>query len=150
MVGWNASHAHTYVNGSLCESANIADFANNGDSTETAGEVARDSLLIGAWRGAPDGAGTDQRGGYYSGLLDNLEVSDSGYLCWQTWKRGQYRPYSRPHLTTHTFVLIYPPPKPILTFTTYPGLVLTSYIWNAGSPCPCDRRRARPSGTLDV
>lgn len=41
------------------------------------GQDSGDSLLIGAWRGAPDGTGTDQRGGYYTGVVDNIEVSFS-------------------------------------------------------------------------
>lgn len=45
-------------------------------STNEAGGVTDGgrSLLVGAWRGAPDGEGADQLGGYYNGLLDNLEV----------------------------------------------------------------------------
>lgn len=115
MVGWNASHAHTYMNNSLCGSAEIADFASNGESTGAAGELARDSLLIGAWRGAPDGTGTDQRGGYYNGLIDNLEVSNSAYLPTHTGKCEQYKRYPRPHITTISFVVICHPPKYILT-----------------------------------
>lgn len=32
------------------------------------------SSFVGAWRGAPDSVGANQLGGYFTGLLDNLEV----------------------------------------------------------------------------
>lgn len=97
-VQWNTSHAQSYVNSSLCGSTESGfDVAggtgwggtNNGvtadvslasfQSSQTSGGNGdspwnSDSLLIGAWRGAPDGIGEDRLGGYYTGLLDNLEV----------------------------------------------------------------------------
>lgn len=90
---WNASHAHAYINSSLCGSVEMADDVVVGDSsslsgartsTESVSSESMDeaggvtdggrSLLVGAWRGAPDGEGADQLGGYYNGLLDNLQV----------------------------------------------------------------------------
>lgn len=97
-VQWNASHAQSYVNSSLCGSVEsgydvaggngwgstandilIDPSSSSQQSTLSSGGVGgssgnSDSLLVGAWRGAPDGAGLDRRGGYYTGLLDNLEV----------------------------------------------------------------------------
>ena len=92
---WNASHAESYVNSTLCGSTEsgyeVAGYTGWGSmdnsgavdlsssSNQSLEEVVdflrnRDSLLVGAWRGAPDGVGVDQRGGYFTGLLDNLEV----------------------------------------------------------------------------
>lgn len=89
---WNASHAHAYVNSSLCGSIETAygvaggtgwDTGNinppSSSSTQRAGgETGSESLLIGAWRGAPDGSGANELGGYYKGLVDNLEVRGRG------------------------------------------------------------------------
>lgn len=85
-VGWNASHAHASVNSSLCgttelysvlleDSGGVGEGSSSqglGVSVEPRGKEG--VMLIGAWRGAPDGTGTDARGGYYNGQLDNLEV----------------------------------------------------------------------------
>lgn len=74
-MGWNTSYAQAYINGSLCESVAISDYPSNEMGMGGEGQDSGDSLLIGAWRGAPDGTGTDQRGGYYTGVVDNIEVS---------------------------------------------------------------------------
>lgn len=95
---WDASHAQSYVNSLLCGSTesgydvaegtgwgsastdisvdlSLASFQSNQTSGEAgASSGSSDSLLVGAWRGAPDGTGEDQLGGYFTGLLDNLEV----------------------------------------------------------------------------
>lgn len=85
-VQWNASHAQSYVNSSLCGSVesgyNVGGtgWGSGGmdnvtiDPTVGGSSGSADSLLVGAWRGAPDGVGADRLGGYYTGLLDNLEV----------------------------------------------------------------------------
>lgn len=97
-VQWDVSHAQSYVNSSLCGSTESGYDAAEGtgwgsastdinldlsvassQSNQTSGEAgassgSSDSLLIGAWRGAPDGTGEDWLGGYFMGLLDNLEV----------------------------------------------------------------------------
>ena len=86
---WNASHAHVYANSSLCGTVETgydaaggsgwgtaSDRMSSSQSSWTSGGITDSggSLLVGAWRGAPDGTGADRRGGYYTGLLDNLEV----------------------------------------------------------------------------
>lgn len=86
---WNASHAHVYTNSSLCGTVETgydtaggggwgtaSDSMSSSQSSPTSGGITDSggSLLVGAWRGSPDGTGADRRGGYYTGLLDNLEV----------------------------------------------------------------------------
>lgn len=103
-VQWNATHAQSYVNSSLCGSiesgynvvggsngwgtttdgTSVDPSSSSGQSTLSSGRVGgssgnSDNFLVGAWRGAPDGAGVDRRGGYYTGLLDNLEVRRMAY-----------------------------------------------------------------------
>lgn len=97
-VQWNASHAESYVNSSLCGSTesgygdtegtgwgsaitdtdvdlSLASSQSNQASEENEDSSGRsDNLLVGAWRGAPDGIGVHRLGGYFMGLLDNLEV----------------------------------------------------------------------------
>lgn len=57
----------------------MLDYPSNDMDIGGEGQDVRDSLLIGAWRGAPDGTGTDQRGGYYNGVVDNIEVSSNAF-----------------------------------------------------------------------
>lgn len=91
---WNTSHAHVYANSSLCgavetsyDAAGDTRWGVSGDNMSSSqGSTVSDeatgsggSLLVGAWRGAPDSTGTDRRGGYYTGLLDNLEVRLRGF-----------------------------------------------------------------------
>lgn len=95
---WNATHAQSYVNSSLCGSIEsgyndvlggngwgtttndtFVDPSSSSEPTLSSGGVGgfsgnSDTFLVGAWRGAPDGAGVDRHGGYFTGLLDNLEV----------------------------------------------------------------------------
>lgn len=95
---WNTTHAQSYVNSGLCGSTESGyDVAGgtgwrsastdvsadlslaSAQSNQTSGDTGlspanSDSLIIGAWRGAPDGIGVDRLGGYFTGLLDNLEV----------------------------------------------------------------------------
>lgn len=93
---WDSSYAQSYVNSTLCASTESGYGVTSGtgwESTDSSGAVDQsssssqgseevedsvkisDSLLVGAWRGAADGVGVDQLGGYFTGLLDNLEVS---------------------------------------------------------------------------
>lgn len=93
---WNSSYAQSYVNSTICGSTasgyditsgtgwgsmDSSDTVNlsspSSQSFEEAANSVRnsDSLLVGAWRGAADGVGVDQLGGYFTGLLDNLEVN---------------------------------------------------------------------------
>ncbi len=93
---WNSSYAQSYVNSTLCGSTESGYDVTSGTSwgsTDSSGAVDlstsssesseeavtsvrnSDSLLVGAWRGAADGVGVDQLGGYFTGFLDNLEVS---------------------------------------------------------------------------
>ena len=93
---WNTSNAEVYANSSLCGTVETSydgdggtgwgtasDSISSSQSSPTSGGItdSGSSLLVGAWRGAPDGIGTDRRGGYYRGLLDNLEVGGLRKLC---------------------------------------------------------------------
>lgn len=100
---WNATYAQTYVNSSLCGSIDsgynaagrdgwgtttnntfVGSSSSSQQSALSSGGMGgsfgnSDTVLVGAWRGSPDGTGVDRRGGYYAGLLDNLEV---GGMAW--------------------------------------------------------------------
>lgn len=74
-MSWNSSHARAYVNSTLCGSTELADDVADGSGWGSVdSNVEPGSMLIGAWRGAPDAVGSDQLGGYFTGLLDKLEV----------------------------------------------------------------------------
>lgn len=100
---WDISHAQSYVNSLLCGSTDsgydvaggtgwgntsmdisvdlsLASPQQNQTSGGTGDSSGSDSLLVGAWRGAPDGVGVDRLGGYFTGLLDNLEVRDYRWI----------------------------------------------------------------------
>lgn len=68
-TGWGSASANISVDVSQESFQSIETSAENEDLARGS-----DSLLIGAWRGAPDGLGVHRLGGYYPGLLDNLEV----------------------------------------------------------------------------
>lgn len=84
-VGWGSAGSDNGTDTlfSAHESSLSADGA-QGSSTN------HDSLLIGAWRGAPDGVGADRRGGYFTGFLDNFEVL--GLACDMRLPTLKYRP----------------------------------------------------------
>lgn len=85
-AGWNTTHASVYVNATLCGTSKIENPPSPGERSnlepgeepETPRAWVRNEseagmLLIGAWRGSGDGS-KGAREGYYSGLLDNVEV----------------------------------------------------------------------------
>ena len=73
-VHWNSSLAQAYVNASLCGSVESGYGTADGNGWGIGESKFWGSLLVGAWRGAPDSSDSQQMGGFYSGLLDNLEV----------------------------------------------------------------------------
>lgn len=89
-MGWNATHASTYVNASIFGITEITEYfvvadsegAKADETSATGLDVegaclpgGMSKLLIGAWQVATDDIGTEARGGYYRGLMDNIEVS---------------------------------------------------------------------------
>lgn len=75
-VHWNATLVQTYVNSSLCGSVESG-YGTSGDpgwGTGNNNVELRDSLLVGAWRGVPDDPMNDGIDGFFTGLIDNLEV----------------------------------------------------------------------------
>lgn len=96
---WNASLVQAYVNSSLCGSveSGYGTSASAGWGTGNSNVELRDSLLVGAWRGTPDDPMDDGIGGFFSGLIDNLEVCAL-----------QARGVSRQNLKCNHYNLIYP------------------------------------------
>lgn len=80
-VGWNATHATAQVNFTLCASLDAgAGVAGAGGSSL---HRSHETLVIGAWLGAPDAEEPEEYGGYYRGELDNIEVKTPphGHVC---------------------------------------------------------------------